>query len=52
MLTERQMTKRAYIEWRQGAAAFKRGVAFALSASHSWKMGWLDAEYKSRAVAA
>jgi|KBSSwiStaDraftv2_1062776.scaffolds.fasta_scaffold8561985_1 hypothetical protein len=38
------MTKQDYIEWRRGAAAFKAGKAFNHTASHAWKMGFINAQ--------
>ncbi|HEY1441379.1 MAG TPA: hypothetical protein VGF65_11185 [Mycobacterium sp.] len=36
------MTKQDYIDYRQGAAAYKKGEAFNLAKPHCWKMGWIN----------
>lgn len=40
------MTKRDCIEWRQGAAAFKAGKSYDHTASHAWKMGFINAQVR------
>lgn len=38
------MTKQGYSEWRRGRAAFRCGRPFDHSASHEWKMGYINAQ--------
>lgn len=43
------MGKQGYIEWRQGAAAFRKGLPFDHSKPHCWKMGYINAEQAAAA---
>jgi hypothetical protein len=45
------MTKAEHIEYRRGRAAFRAGAPYVHTASHAWKMGFIDAEQAAKRAA-